>query len=280
MANQYKPRHVYRQEFPAGEAHSMDADAFDDALRSQGAQFIHWRSMGCPQGMVNKDDTTRHTHADHSGCSNGYLYKCMGPITGLFTGNSSETQFQDPGAVDGSTVQVTFARDYDNKPGKMAYFSYADRFYLAEDSILYPHWEIMEYSVQGVDKLRFPATEVEHLIDSQMREYHQGVDFMLRDGNIVWVPGRGPGMDPDADGQRGRVCSVWYLYRPYWYLERLGKTARIIQTEDADGVRRATRMPVQATLVRETTFEDRERDDQPGRVNPRDQRQPPDGSFE
>ena len=50
---------------------SFDPDAFDDALRAQGVQYVHWRAMRCPVGLTDRY-SERRVHDDHSGCSNGH----------------------------------------------------------------------------------------------------------------------------------------------------------------------------------------------------------------
>lgn len=278
----YKPTTILKQEFPRGEAHSFDAGAFDEALRSQGVTLVHYRAMACPFGLAHKDDTTRRFHEDHPDCSNGYLYKKCGEITGLFTGNSSNPSFTDLGSVDGSTVTVTFPRKYDGSE-ETIYVCQYDRFYLKEETVLWPHWEIIEHNLSGRDKTQWPAIKVEHLIDNRLVEYREGTEFEVRNGLIHWLAGeRRPGIDPDAgDEQRGRPCTVWYLFRPYFYVQRLMHEGRFIQTEDeVTGERQVTRMPFQASLVREHVFENQQNNnDASSPTSAREMKGPRDGSF-
>lgn len=281
----FKPTSVLKQEFPRGEAHSMDALAFDEALQSQGVTLVHHRAMLCPQGIISKEDTLRRVHADHPNCTNGYLYEKMGVITAMFSDNTANPNPQDVGAIDGSSVQVTFPRTYDLSANRI-YVCPWDRFYLNEPDILWPHYEIIEHNIAGRDRLRFPVVEVQQLIDNRMERYTAGIDFTVdAGGQILWAEGgRRPGLDTDTEGMKGRCYVVWYLYRPYWYVQRLGKEGRLIQTEDpATGKRVVTRMPFQAHLVRETDYENEQRNDSPGSPgSPESDRQlrgPRDGSF-
>jgi hypothetical protein len=276
----FKPTTILKQEFAHGEAHSMDAMAFDEALRSQGVTLVHHRAMLCPQGIIHKDDQVRRVHVDHPGCSNGYLYKKMGTVTAMFTENAASPQFQDIGQIDGSSVQVTFPRTYD-LTNERIYVNPFDRFYLFEEDILWPHYEFVEHSIGGRDRLRFPAVKVDHLIDNRMEEYRQDVDFGVdATGQIQWLGARRPGVDQDTEEGRGRVYMAWYLYRPYWYVQRLGKEGRLIQTENEAGERKVVRMPFQAHLVRETSFENEQRNDSPSSPeSERAMRGPRDGSF-
>ena len=72
--SRYKPSALYPTQFPGGEAITLDADAFDDLINSQGAMFEHWSAMRCPVGMVDKHDTMRRPHEHHENCSNGFIY--------------------------------------------------------------------------------------------------------------------------------------------------------------------------------------------------------------
>lgn len=282
MANNQHLDLIHKMEFPRGEAITLDVAAFDEAINNYGVEFVHWRAMSCPQGVTNKDDTTRNTHHDHRDCTNGYLYRRAGVLKMLFTGNGESRQFQDMGAYDGSTAQASARRFYDSDTKDFAYLSYGDRLYLREPTLLWPHWQYVQHDISGKDRLRYPAVKVEHLIDNDMREYHEGVDFKVQDGAIVWMEGRSPGIDPDSgnsDDARGRVYTAWYLFTPYWYVDHIGKAMRFVQAEDETGQRLATRMPMEVTLVRETQFEDRQKDDAEGKSNPRDMEEPEDGSF-
>lgn len=273
-----KPDLILKQNFPRGEAHSMDPLAFDEQLRSQGVKFVHHRAMGCPVGIVNLDDTNRRIHEDHPGCSNGYLYETMGEITGSFINNPNNPDFQDPGYIDGSTVTVTFPHTYDLS-GETIYVAPFDRFFYADHNVLWPHWEQVEASPSGRDRLRWPAEQVQNLVDSRMVRYKVGVDFDVLDGYVIWRPdGKRPGHDPETG--RGRIFVCWYLYRPFWYVERLLHEGRVIQTENEQGIRETRRMPFHVSMVRERFFEDRQANDNAanGR-DPRDMRTNRDGSF-
>lgn len=276
----YKPTQVFKQSGFQGDAHSFDVEGFNDAIRSQGVPLVHYRAMVCPIGLQDKDDQLRRTHIDHPGCSGGYLYKKIGCITALFVGQSTDPSFEDIGMLDGSTVNASFPRNYEDTEAAV-YVVKFDRFYLADEKILWPQWELVEHNpVSNRDRLHFPARKVEHLIDNQGNEYKECEDFDVdAEGQIKWRDGgRSPGFDMNTGTQRGRVYTVWYLYQPYWYCKRLIHDLRVVQAEDeADGVRKTMRMPFQATLVRENVFENEQVQD--GENGPRTQRQPANGSV-
>ena len=130
---------TYTKVFPS-EQHSFDADAFDEAIRTQGIKFVHYRSMRCPVGLTDRDDMRR-PHPDHSGCQNGFIYTRAGVITILFTGNSAAEKREDYGVLDGSSVSVSIPRHYDDTT-EPCYLPTYDRMYLDDDSIIVPNWQL------------------------------------------------------------------------------------------------------------------------------------------
>lgn len=241
--------------FPVGQAVSFDPAAFDDAIRSQGVQFVHWRSMRCPVGMVDKYDHRR-PHDDHSGCSNGFIYTRAGIVTALFTGNTYENRQQDVGLMDGSTVQVTTPRFYDDSGQEVRVVPF-DRFYLQEEDITVEHWELVEAHVTGKDKLKFPIVRVVDIIDARNHRYEPG-DYSVQSGQLVWGASA-PGFN--ALLNKGVIYSCRYEYSPFWYVQRIGHQVRVAQVE-TQLERTVMRMPQSLTLQREYAFEKSDNDDQ------------------
>lgn len=279
MAKGAGPDTIYQMVFPS-DAVSFDAAKFDELIRSQGVEFVHWRAMRCPVGMIDPDDIRR-PHPHHEDCSNGYLYTKAGLITCGFLANSKESHFQDFGRIDGSTVQVVLPRFYDMPAGcsddvrvELAPF---DRMYLKEESVTVPTWHTFAASTTGVDRLWFPAVSVSELVDSNGNRYKQDVDFALRQGQVYWTGSRRPGVDPKSG--KGVVCSVRFNYRPFWYVKNLVHEVRVAQVEDDFGNRVLQRMPQSAMLQREYHFEKEQRDAQAKDPERRQQSQPADGQF-
>lgn len=263
--------------FPRGQAVSFDPLAFDDAVRSQGIEFVHWRAMRCPVGLIDQYDTRR-PHDDHSGCSNGFLYTRAGKFTALFIGNAMNENQQDLGWLDGSTVQVTLPRYYDGDSQVPVQVAPFDRLYLSEEAVTVPHWQLVEAHASGFDKLSRPAVAVTDLVDNQNQRYGPG-DFELVNGQVHWLSQKQPGQD--ADVGRGRIYSIRYTYRPYWYVNRVVHEVRVAQVDNpVTGERVAMRMPQAVWLQREYVAEKEEKDEQA--PDPGSQRQvkgPRDGSF-
>lgn len=261
---------------------SIDPDAFDLEIQSQGVRLVHYTAMRCPVGMTDLDDNRR-PHPDHAGCSNGFLYKKAGRITALLLANGKTDRLEDIGFIHGASFTSTFPRFYDpceNCPPKAFYVAPFDRFYLEEEAIVVPTWQLHRCSETGSDRLNFPVVQVERLVDSREDEYFQGQDFDVKEGQIVWRPdGRRPMGDMETG--RGAIISVRYWYRPFWYCARLLHEIRVAQVEHpTDLTRKLIRMPQQALLNREFLYLNETQDDlSRDPRSPRQTQAPEDGGF-
>ncbi len=235
---------------------SFDNEAFDAFIHSQGVRLEHYESARCPVGMIDTNDNRRPLH-DHSGCSNGFLYTYRGAITVWMSGNSKQQKLEDIGYVNGASCFASFPRYYDPGccPGedKRFYGAPFDRFYLAEKTLVVPTWQVCTLNGSGKDRLAFPATNVDRVVDFRGASYVQGQDFDL-DGNgqIVWRQNKQPVPD---EGSGKAVISVRYRYRPFWYIARFQHEIRVSQ-EPIDDQRELIRGPQQCVLNREYLFLD------------------------
>lgn len=233
---------------------TFDPNAFDHAISTHGVRLVHWSAMRCPQGMVDRYDNRMPDH-NHSGCSNGFVFTRQGAIMGLFTGNGSGQRLTDVGYVDGSTVQVTLHRRYEPEESGSCpdvFVTNFDRFYLDEDALLVPTWQLVESHITGKDKLQFPVVQVQDVMDSDGKRYLEGVDFEVEKGLIVWGRNR-PKFNIDAD--KGSIYVIRYLYRPYFYVKQMGHQIRMAQLQTGEGVREVVRMPQSMVLQREYMWE-------------------------
>jgi hypothetical protein len=191
------------------------------------------------------------------------LYTKVGTITALFTGNSKHKNLEDVGFYDGSTVQVTLPREYDDPPGESIFVAPFDRFYLEEESLVVPIWQQFIHHESGRDRLKYPAVKVQTLIDSAGIRYFQGSDFTVTsEGELRWI-GNQPTPQLDLGGStttRGAVCSVRYLYRPYWYVGQIVHELRVTQISDGAD-RSIQRMPQAIVLHREYVALTRDQND-------------------
>jgi hypothetical protein len=122
-------------------------------------------------------------------------------------------------------------------------------------------WQLFQHHESGKDKLKYPIEQVlGDIIDSRGERYKVGIDFeVCGDGSIDWI-GRqptpeldlGPGLSNGFSTDRGMVCSIRYLFRPYWYVGVIPHEVRVSQIQsDSTGERKLTRMPQAAVLHRE-----------------------------
>ncbi len=264
-----------RLEIAPGTGVAFDMDAFDDAVRSQGVQMVHYRGMRCPVGMIDQFDSRR-PHDDHSGCSGGFLYRKAGIVTTLFTNSGSKYNQEDIGLLDGSSVNATTPRYYDDTNEPVEIVNY-DRFYMLEEAITVPTWQLVEAHITGKDKLDFPAVKVSDIVDATGKVYTQ-TDFDVdSSGQIVWKPGSGPGFN--VAEEKGVIYSIRYTYRPYYYVAQLPHQVRPVQVETLLE-RKVMLAPHEMRLQREYIARKEANDDQA--PDPKSQRQvlsPRDGAF-
>jgi hypothetical protein len=246
---------------------SLDPEATDSQIISQGVRFVHYRSFGCPVGLTDPDDVLRRPHEHHQNCSNGFVYTKAGVIYAVFTGNSRQAEFREVGRYDDSTAQITVARYYDADacdPPSLVEMCQFDRLYLEEESVTVINWERFAAHPTGHDRLRFPVVSVMDMMDSRGNIYRSGTDFTVQQGQIVWNNG-GPGIDPTTG--KGTVCTARYRYRPFYYVDRMLHELRVA---NVDGV--VIRMPQGAVIKRETHFKNEMVD--PAVESPRQQTSP------
>ena len=251
---------VIRPDFPGDPdpSVSFDQEAFDFAIRAHGVNFVHFRGMRSPGGLVDKYDSRR-PNEDHLGSSNGFYYTKAGTFSGIMTGNGKSQDQTAQGLLDVARCQMTAPRFYDC--GKPIFFAPFDRLYLSESSVLVVHWQLVEAHSTGYDRLRFPAEEVQDLVDADGRIYSLGDYEICHKGQIHWIGQNRPGSDPETG--KGRVYSIRFLYRPYWYIERMVHEIRVAQQENPyTGERSIVRMPQAVSLQREFVFENEDQDTQ------------------
>jgi len=236
---------------------SFDLDSQDKFIRDSGVKFVHYKSIICPLGVDSVTDT-RSTHHDHSQCQNGFLYELAGEVTAAFTNNSAVASLDEAGLLDGSIVNVTFPRLYDDSK-EHVYVQTYDRFYLPEFELLVPTTQRVEAHATGLDKLTYLAQRVEYIQDENGIKYGEG-DFIIDNGMIRWVGNR-PGYNSRLS--RGTIYAIRYLYTPFFYVTRLMHEIRIANKQDfKTNSRIHQRAPYSALLNREFYMYKKEPDDQ------------------
>jgi hypothetical protein len=232
---------------------SFDKNAFAEFIKSQGVRVTHFRAIPDPTGMNSRGDT--HAVSGTRQSSDGFIYKRIGTAQVLFTTNSANWDAQSEGSIQHATAYMTLPEKYDDIDEPMMVTPW-DRLFLEDIEGRVINIQYIEASSTGLDRLQFPATFVEHLIDADGIEYKQGQDFGLTtDGDIKWLGQKRPGTNPTFG--RGKVYSIRYRYRSFWIVASLGHEIRVSQvTDPATYQRSVERMPYQIRVVREYIFQD------------------------
>lgn len=255
---------------------SFDLDRLDNFVTGLGVEFFHYKCIPSPIGQADRGDYRRSDGVDTI-TSNGMIYKCAGRFTATMTDNSRDRRRGGAGVEDPSESRLIMPRFYNNvgvSDGGRIYLSPGDRIYIADPDadILVSNPQKMDYEV-GIDNIpMFPIVSLEMpLTDSRNIEYTEGLDFSITcDGNIRWIPGaKNPGIDPNTG--KGRIYSVRYLYRAYWYITVLHKEVRVTNVT-TDGQRVPQRMPYYATAVREYVYHNQNRGDKTNQLESKDPR--------
>lgn len=255
---------------------SFDLDRLEVGLSTGlGVEYLHYKGMPSPIGQNDRGDYRRNDGVDTI-TSNGMIYRCAGKFTATMTDNSRDRKRGEAGHLDPSESKLVLPRFYNENGGvsngSRIYLSPGDRIYVAdpEADVLVSNPQKMDYE-PGVDNIpMFPIVIMEMpLVDSRNITYTQGVDYdITADGNIRWLAGgKNPGIDPETG--RGRVYSVRYLYRSYWYITVLLKEVRITNVT-SNGERSPQRMPYHAIAVREYMYHNQNKGDKLNQLKSKD----------
>lgn len=245
---------------------SFDLKRQDAFATSLGVDFTHYRAIPSPIGQKDRGDYRRNDGVDTI-TSNGMIYRCAGVLTATITDNSRGQKTGDMGTLDPSESRLVLPRFYnkdDVSDGKRIYFAPGDRVYIsdpnADDKI--PNYEKMDYEPSLDNVPMFPICCLEEpIVDSLNREYVENKDFSItKEGNIRWMPGgNNPGIDPDTG--KGRIYSVRYRYKAFWYVTAIPKEVRITNVTTG-GIRNPERMPSYVIITREYIFHNQNKGDQ------------------
>ena len=248
---------------------SFDLDRLDNFVQNLGVEYSHYKSMPSPIGQGDRGDYRRNDGVDTI-TSNGMLYFKSGHFVATMTDNSRDRKRGEAGTLDGSESRLVLPRFYND--GERIYLSPGDRIYVAdkEADVLVSNTQKMDYEL-GVDNIpMFPIVKFElPIIDNRNIQYTQGVDFCTtNDGNIRWLPeGKNPGIDPNTG--KGRIYSIRYLYKSYWYITTLIKEVRVTNVT-TDGERKPERMPYHAVVVREFLFHNQNKGNKENQLKSKD----------
>jgi len=263
---------------------SFDKEAFDNLIKGQGVNVVHYRALPDPTGMSSIGDV--HAVLAARSSSDGFLYKEAGTMHIWFSASTSDWEIEVEGLTKHDAAVVTCPMKYEDDPEKDVLISSYDRFYLKDVEVRVVAFQYLEANSTGLDKLQYPATFVEYLIDADGKEYTQGVDFELtvpnergeNGGMIRWISQNRPGWNDKT--LKGTVFAVRYRYTPYFVVARMMHEIRISQiTDPMTFERNVERMPFQALIYRENVMSNQNNDPMRSRADQRFQNAPPVGGV-
>lgn len=228
-----------------------------------GSDFTHYRAMPSPIGKNDRGDLRRSDGVDTI-TSNGMIYRCAGKFTATMTDNERQQKSGESGLLDPSEARLVMPRFYNKQAvadGDRIYLAPGDRLYFSDPQAdtKVANYQFMSYEPDIDNEPMFPIVALqEKIIDNRNIEYTENADFTVTAaGNIKWLAaGKNPGIDPDTG--KGRIYSIRYLYKAYYYVVALPKEVRITNVTEG-GVRHPERMPMHAIVVREYIFHNQNR---------------------
>lgn len=253
---------------------SFDLKRLENFVTGLGVDFHHYKAMPSPIGQKDRGDYRRSDGVDTI-TSNGMIYRCAGKFTATMTDNTREQKRSSGGVLDPSESKLVMPRFYNKQgvaDGNRIYLAPGDRLYIADPDadVKVSTYHKMDYESDIDNEPMFPIVELEEkIVDSLNQEYIQNVDFCITQaGNIRWLStGKNPGIDPDTG--KGRIYSIRYLYRAYYYIVALPKEVRVTNVTTG-GVRAPERMPYHAVIVREYIFHNQNRGEKLNQNKPKD----------
>lgn len=247
----------------------------DDAfVTGQGIDYAHYKCVVSPIGLKDRGDYRR--DGLDTITSNGMIYVYAGTFSAAEVSNTRDKRRTDGGTDDPSTSNLIMPRFY-NKGGpslvnqlNSAPVDDGCRIYMAPGDRIYVSDPQANVSVSNYQKMTFelddnvpmyPIVCMElPIYDSRNIQYVQGLDYVITPkGNISWLPtGSNPGFDPQTG--LGRVYSVRYLYKAYFYVVSLPKEVRMAVVTEG-GVRQSERMAYNAQIQREYVYHSQNKGD-------------------
>lgn len=257
---------------------SFDLKKQDAFVTSLAVDFIHYKAMPSPIGKKDRGDYRRNDGVDTI-TSNGMIYRCAGVFSATMVDNQRAQKKVDLGTLDPSKSRLIMPRFYnkegfkgDQSDGKRIYLAPGDRVYIADPKadVKVSNYQEMDYE-EGIDnEPMFPIVELDGpIIDSRNIEYTQNIDFSITcEGNVRWLPGgKNPGIDPTTG--KGRVYSIRYLYKAYWYVTEIPKEVRVTNVTNGD-TRSPERMAYHAVITREYIYHNQNKGDATNQLKSKD----------
>lgn len=240
---------------------SFNLQQLDNFVTSLGVDYTHYKAQPSPIGKKDIGDYRRNDGDNvDTITSNGMIYTCGGRFTATTVFNERHQAHEPAAMLDPSQARLILPRFYNNTTvddGNRIYLAPGDRLYISDPQadVLVSTYQEMEYEPNIDNVPQFPIVKMDgSIVDSRNIQYTAGVDFcMTSNGSIRWSPGgNNPGIDVSTG--KGRVYSIRYLYKAYWYVVSLPHEIRITNVTGGGGVRSSERMAYAAIIMREFMY--------------------------
>lgn len=252
---------------------SFDLNRLDNFVTGLGVDFVHYRAIPSPIGQNDRGSLRRNDGVDTI-TSNGMIYRVAGIFTATMTDNERKQKRGMSGVLDPSEARLVLPRFYNEANGNEGtnriYLAPMDRLYLSDPdaNTFVASSQKMDYEQDVDNEAIFPIVKLlDKIVDSRNVEYIEGIDFVItQEGKIRWLPNsNNPGIDPLTG--KGRIYSIVYLYRAFYYVVALPKEVRVTNVTTG-GIRRPERMAMHAIIMREYIFHDKNRGDKTNQLKP------------
>lgn len=238
---------------------SFDLNRQDHFVTSLAVDFVHYKAVPSPIGLKDRGDYRRSDGLDTIS-SNGMIYVKAGCFSAAMVDASNSQKRSEGGILDYSTSRLILPRFYNKAEGQSngerIYLAPGDRVYISDPAadVLVSNYQRMDYENDQDNRPMFPIEKMEFIEDSRGIVYKEGKDFCItKEGNIRWISGgENPGIDPDT--KKGRIYSIRYLYRAFWYIVALPKEVRVTNVTKGD-TRSPERMAYHAVVQREYIYQ-------------------------
>ena len=204
---------------------TLNPESFNDLINSQGIRMIHQKPVPCP----NIRDINAPAHESNcSYCYNGFVYYDQREFIGALGSNSMDRVFGANGTWD--MDQATIIVPSKDMQGNVLDVQYFDQILLPDYTVRY--YQRLEHSQGGIDRLHFPASSVDFVMDRTGKVYRIGVDVVTEEGRLRWIGDRPP---YDAMIRKGTIVSVNYYTKPSFTVVGMPHQLRAAQTKDPLG---------------------------------------------
>ena len=240
---------------------SLDPLAFEQLIKNRGLRWKHEKAVPCPA----VSDIEQQMHDPNCViCENGMVFYGCSEVHGLFSNNKLERMYEIIGVFDVGQAVVTFSAYKDGPDGTPG----------MGEAVSMQHWdkltcldyqfrwqERIEKSPTGIDRLRYPALDIE-FVATKSKKYFVNTHFEINaDGNVQWISQDQPSYD--QLNQRGEVYTISYNAQPVFYVVQLLHEIRATKAIDPmTGQSKAIRLPQQVLIMRDYLF--KRKDDKDG----------------